>query len=350
VPPLVNTFATMTVLVLGGLKVMHGDMTVGMLVAYQSLLAGFIGPLNSFISFGSAIQELEADMNRLDDVLNYPKDKLHADDLAGARPGAGAKAGVKAAGRGAGKGAVLDGAVKLQGKVELRNVTFGYSPLEPPLIEDFNLVIEPGQRVALVGPSGSGKSTVSRLVAGLYAPWKGEILFDGVPRAELPRSLIVNSVGMVDQEVFLFGGTVADNVTMWDSTIPVVHVAAACRDASVEGVIETRPGTYQSTVDEGGTNFSGGERQRLEIGRALVGAPTVMILDEATSALDPTTEVAVDRSLRRRGCTCIIVAHRLSTIRDADEIIVLDHGKVVQRGTHDDLKETEGLYRQLISA
>ncbi len=337
VPPLVNTFATMTVLVLGGLKVMHGDMTVGMLVAYQTLLASFIGPLNSFISFGSAIQELEADMNRLDDVLNYPKDTLHAD-----APPAAAKAGSK--------GAPLEGAVKLQGKVELRNVTFGYSPLEPPLIEDFSLTIEPGQRVALVGPSGSGKSTVSRLVAGLYAPWQGQILFDGVPRAELPRSLIVNSVGMVDQEVFLFAGTVADNVTMWDSTIPVVHVAAACRDASIDGVIETRPGTYQSAVDEGGTNFSGGERQRLEIGRALVGAPTVMILDEATSALDPTTEVAVDRALRRRGCTCIIVAHRLSTIRDADEIIVLDHGKVVQRGTHDDLKESEGLYRQLISA
>jgi NHLM bacteriocin system ABC transporter peptidase/ATP-binding protein len=328
VPSLVQTLSTAAVLVVGGLKVMHGDMTVGMLVAYQTLLGSFMRPLNTFVQFGSTVQELQADMNRLDDVLRYPEDKQYGQDRS--------------------RLTFNPSAVKLSGKVELKDVTFGYNPLEAPLIEKFTLTVEPGRRVALVGSSGSGKSTVAKVISGLYEAWGGEILFDGVPRNQIPRDLLVNSIGVVDQEVFLFGGSVNENVTMWDSTIPLQRVANASRDAAIDGVIESREGGYKSRVQEGGGNFSGGQCQRLEIARGLVGEPTIMILDEATSALDPTTEVHIDESLRRRGCTCIIIAHRLSTIRDADEIIVLERGRIVQRGTHDSMKDVDGPYRRLI--
>ena len=327
VPTLVNTMVTATVLLLGGLKVMNGELTVGLLVAYQSLTGGFTRPLNNFVNFGSMIQELEADMNRLDDVLRYPQDKLY---------------------RRAERQDESDQRLKLQGKVELRDVTFGYSPLEPPLIENFALTIQPGQRVALVGASGSGKSTVSRLVAGLYEPWSGQVMFDDLPRDQVPRRLLANSIGMVDQEIFLFGGTIKENITMWDATIAPSTVSEAARDAAIAEVIEQREGGYGAIVDEGGGNFSGGQRQRLEIARSMVGGPTVLILDEATSALDPTTEAQIDDSLRRRGCTCIIIAHRLSTIRDADEIVVMERGKIVQRGTHDEMKDLDGPYARLI--
>jgi ABC-type bacteriocin/lantibiotic exporter with double-glycine peptidase domain len=295
-------------------------------------MASFSAPLGTFVNFGAQIQELEADMNRLDDVLRYPQDPQYDE----------------AAKEAARRPEVRD-LVKLTGRVELSDVSFGYNPLEPPLIKDFDLVIEPGQRIALVGTSGSGKSTVARLITGLYQPWEGSILFDGFPRNQLPVSLLNNSIAAVDQDIFLFSGTISDNVTMWDSTIPVARVTEACRDAGVEDVIQNRVGTYQSEVEEGGGNFSGGQRQRLEIARSLVGNPTILVLDEATSALDPTTELAIDDALRRRGCTCIIVAHRLSTIRDCDQIIVMDRGTIVQRGTHDEMKDDEeGFYAYLI--
>jgi len=330
VPQLVNTLVTAVVLLLGGLRVMDGALTVGMLVAYQTLSGNFTKPLTSLVNFGGSLQELEADMNRLDDVLRYPQDKTYDRDDEGEER--------------------QDRRLKLQGKVELRAVTFGYSPLEKPLIEDFNLVIQPGQRVALVGASGSGKSTVAKVVSGLYEPWRGDVLFDDVPRNQLPRRLLTNSLGMVDQDIFMFDGTIQENVTMWDATVPLTAVSTAARDAAIDEVIEEREGAYTAQVTEGGTNFSGGQRQRLEIARALVGSPTILILDEATSALDPSTEVVIDDSTRRRGCTTIIIAHRLSTIRDCDEIIVLERGKIVQRGTHEEMKDQEGPYARLISA
>jgi NHLM bacteriocin system ABC transporter peptidase/ATP-binding protein len=330
VPQTINMVVTATVLLVGGRMVMNGELTVGLLVAYQSLTGFFTRPLNNFVSFGSALQELEADMNRLDDVLRYPQDRVYS--LPQPEPSA------------------ADARLKLSGKVELRDVTFGYSPLDKPLIENFNLTIQPGQRVALVGLSGSGKSTVAKLVSGLYEPWQGQILFDDTPRDEVPRGLLSNSVGMVDQELFLFSGTIQENVTMWDSTIATPRVTRACRDAAIAEVIETREGAYQARVGEDGGNFSGGQRQRLEIARALVSEPTVVILDEATSALDPTTEEVIDDSLRRRGCTCIVIAHRLSTIRDCDEIVVMERGKIVQRGTHEEMKDQPGLYARMIRA
>ena len=231
----------------------------------------------------------------------------------------------------------------------MRNVTFGYRPNHPPLIEDLSLTIEPGQRVAFVGPTGSGKSTLLKIVTGEYAPWSGEVLFDGVPSSEIPRRVLTGSVGTVDQQILLFAGTVRENLAMWDDTVPEGRLVSAAEDALIHDEIMRRPFGYESLVEEGGSNFSSGQRQRLEIARALVNGPSVLLLDEATSSLDALTELHIDDSLRRRGCTCIIIAHRLNTIRDCDQIVVLDRGREVQRGTHDELiGDDSGLYYQLV--
>ena len=330
VPPTLAALNTAVILGVGGLRVVQGSLSLGALVAFQVLMAGLISPVERLMNLGSQLQTVEGGMNRLDDVLRYRTE-------AGIDPGG---------------GEALPGGwpVRLSGHLEMHDVSFGYSKLDRPLLEGFNLVLRPGSRVALVGGSGSGKSTIAKLVVGLYQPWAGEILFDGRPRREVPRPLLTASLALVDQTIFLFGGTVRDNLTLWDSTVPLPEVIAAARDACVHEVIAAKAGGYDSLVQEDGANFSGGQRQRLEIARALVGRPSLLVLDEATSALDPTTESAIDRNLRRRGVTCLIIAHRLSTIRDADEIIVLDGGRVVQRGSHEQLKEVEGPYAQLISA
>jgi ABC-type bacteriocin/lantibiotic exporter with double-glycine peptidase domain len=237
---------------------------------------------------------------------------------------------------------------KLGGQLDIDKITFGYDSLAPPLIAEFSATLRPGQRIAIVGASGSGKSTTARMVSGLYAPWTGEVRFDGIPRADLPRHVLGGSVGLVDQEIAMFTGTIRENLTLWDPSVPEADIVQAAKDAAIHEDISARPGGYGSRVEENGRNFSGGQRQRLEIARALVRNPAVLVLDEATSALDPLTEVRIDRNLRRRGCTCLIIAHRLSTIRDCDEIIVLDQGKIAQRGTHDELKSQPGLYARLV--
>src|SRR4051794_20948115 len=328
VPPLLAALNSAVVLGLGGLRVMNGALSLGGLVAFQALMSSFIAPVSRLVSLGGRLQAVEGDMARLDDVLRYPVDEQMED---------------------AGEPPAGDFPVKLAGHLELRGISFGYSRLDPPLIQDLSLTLRPGSRVALVGGSGSGKSTISKLVTGIYEPWQGEILFDGRRRAEIPAGVMANSLGFVDQNIFLFEGTVRENLTLWDSTVPLPEVVAAAKDGCIHDDVAARSGGYDSMVHEAGANWSGGQRQRLEIARSLVNRPSLLVLDEATSALDPVTESEIDASLRRRGCTCLIVAHRLSTIRDADEIIVLEKGKVVQRGTHDELRAMEGPYAQLIS-
>lgn len=330
VPPLLAALNTALILGLGSLRVMGGVLTIGALLAFQGFMTRFTQPIQRLVTLGGKLQTVEGDMARLDDVLRYPVEARLA-SLA----------------RGEEREEEPVGA-KLSGRLTLRGVTFGYSRLSPPLIEGFDLDLEPGRRVALVGGSGSGKSTLARLIVGLHEPWRGEILFDGRPRSEWSAGVLNASVGFVDQDVFLFAGSVRENLTLWDATVPLPEVVAAARDATIHHDIASRPGGYESPVTEGGSNWSGGQRQRLELARSLVGEPRLLILDEATSALDSTTEEEIDANLRRRGLTCLIVAHRLSTIRDADEIIVMEKGKVVERGNHQQLMAAGGAYAELI--
>lgn len=339
-PTFLSSLTSVLVLVVGGLRVMEGELSIGMLVAFQSLMLSFQQPVNTLVGFGSTLQELEGDLNRLNDVLS---NETEAESR-------GQKAEEEAEGREDTDIAEASQATKLKGYVELRNITFGYSRVDPPLVVDFNLSLQPGQKIALVGGSGSGKSTIAKLICGLYQPWEGEILFDGVLREDISPTVLTNSLSMVEQEIFLFGGTVRDNLTLWNPTISTAQLMKACRDAVIHEAVMALPGAYDGELLEGGANLSGGQRQRLEIARALVNNPTILVMDEATSALDAETEKIIIDNLRSRGCSCIIVAHRLSTIRDCDEIIVLEYGEVVQRGTHEEMLQEEGVYQELISS
>ena len=326
VPEFLSAIANITVLILGTSLIMSGEFSAGMLLAFQGLLSGFIGPVDSIVGLGQQVQEMRTSMERVQDVLEYPADRCEGTSE---------------------ESPVLS---KLSGEVEIDHVTFGYSPLEPPLITDFSLKLSQGAWVALVGSSGSGKSTIAKLVSGLYEPWEGEIRFDGVPRGEIDPDRLRGSLSVVDQDIMTLPDTVDANIRLWDRTIENFEVVLAARDAGIHDAIVEREAGYHEVIAPRGRNFSGGQLQRLEIARALAMDPTIAILDEATSALDAKTEAYVMRSIRDRGITCIVVAHRLSTIRDCDEIIVLDEGRVVQRGTHDQLMIEGGLYAELVQS
>ncbi|WP_319404010.1 NHLP family bacteriocin export ABC transporter peptidase/permease/ATPase subunit [uncultured Anaeromusa sp.] len=326
-PSLLAGVNTAVIMAVGGFQIMDGLMTAGIFVAFQNLMGKFQEPLTKLLALNQSLQTTQTQMQRLDDVMQYRVDEEYEpSEIA------------------------LDiGKAKLSGRVELQQVTFGYSRLEEPLIKDFNLSVEPGRWVALVGGSGSGKSTIAKLICGLYQPWSGEILFDSVPRSRIPREVLVNSLGAVDQEIVLFAGTVAENLSLFDSTLSRFEIVRAAKDAAIHTEITALRGGYETLVQEGGKNFSGGQCQRMEIARVLAMNPSVLVLDEATSALDPLTEQTVMNNLRRRGCACIVVAHRLSTIRDCDEIIVMRDGQVVQRGSHEAMMAVEGPYRELLA-
>ena len=334
-PGLVDALRSAAILGIGGVFVLNGTMTLGTLVGFYILAEMFLSPIERFLDYAEKRQALETDLQRLEDISETDEDPVfsrrttESDSIP-----------------------TFNGRLQLAGQLELRNVTFGFNRSRPPLIEDFNLIIKPGQRVAIVGPSGSGKSTLARLVLGVYQPWSGDIFFDGGHlRHQIPVEVLRQSISMVDQEIALFSASLRDNITLWNPAIPDEVLFAATRDAQIHDEILLRPQGYATLVEEGGANFSGGQQQRLEIARALVGDPTVLILDEATSALDAATEEDVDDALRRRGVTCLIVAHRLSTVRDCDEIIVLDKGATVQRGTHDELiADRDGAYFNLVKS
>ena len=330
-PGLIAALRSAAILGVGGSLVLAGGMTLGALVAFYILGEMFMAPIGRFLEFAEKRQALETDLQRLEDISETAEDP----SLIRRSPEESIP--------------TFKGQLQLAGRLELRDVTFGFNKSRPALIKDLNLLIRPGQRVAVVGPSGSGKSTLARLIAGVYQPWSGDILFDGHPRDEIPDGVLRQSISMVDQEVVLFSASVRDNITLWNPAVPDEAIFAAARDARIHDEILLRPDGYSTRVEEGGVNFSGGQRQRLEIARGLVGDPTLLILDEATSALDAATEEYVDEALRRRGVTCLIVAHRLSTVRDSDEIIVLDKGVEVQRGTHDELMgDRDGTYYKLV--
>ena len=323
-PVMANALCSVAVLVLGAYLILQGDLTVGMLMAFQGFMGSFLAPVNELVNGSQKIVEMRSQMERVEDVMKYPEDHRESEKE------------------------ILQG--KLGGLLEMKHVTFGYSPIQPPLIEDFNLRVEPGHSVALVGPSGCGKSTLAKLISGLYKPWSGEILFDGRPIESIPNEELTNSVAVIDQNVVLFDDTIAQNIRMWDPSIEDFTLMMACNDAEIRADIVGRPEGFDTKIVKGGQNFSGGQRQRLEIATALAREPIVLIMDEATSALDPKTEDEVMKRIRRMGPTQVIVAHRLSTIRDCDEIIVMDQGKILQRGRHEDLMAQEGFYQKLMKS
>jgi len=325
IPQIVSQMSNIIILLIGAYLIIRGDMTIGVFFAFQGFLSAFLAPFAKIINAQQGMQRMKVSMERVQDVFNYQPDVKYQEFN------------------------MDESFYKLSGQVEIKNLVFGYNRLSKPLLDNFNMTLEPGKSVALVGASGSGKSTIAKLISGLYKPWEGEILFDGKTRDEIPREIFTSSVSVVDQDIVLFQDSISNNIKTWDKSIEDFEVILAARDAQLHSAIIDRDGGYAAQVLEGGKNFSGGERQRLEIAAALANDPTIVILDEATSALDAKTEYDVIKSIRDRGISMIIVAHRLSTIRDCNEIIVLDKGQVVQRGTHDELYATEGKYRELVN-
>ncbi len=331
IPALINGIGTTAILAVGSNLILAGSITIGFFFAYQGLLANFLLPIQRLISVGGELSELEGSLQRLVDVEHnlpaYQKLIIHDTTVLSD-----------------------ESRRKLRGEIEFSGVTFGYNPLEPPLLKNFSFTIRPSSRVALVGPSGCGKSTIARLMTGLYEPWEGDITIDGKKLADIPLQQRYLSMAFVNQNIFIFEGTIRDNITLWDKTIQEPQIFQAAKDAEINDLISSFPGGYDNVIEEGGRNLSGGEKQRLEIARSLAGDPTILILDEATSAMDPVTEKKIKLNLQKRGCTCLIIAHRLSTIRDCDTILVLDRGRIIEQGVHDDLIRNKGPYYRLITA
>ena len=326
IPTLVTSVSNLLVMGTGVLLVLRGSFSIGMVMAFQGFLSSFMSPANAIITTGQSLQEMVTQMERVDDVMSYPSDTLLDEKE---------------------KKADYE---KLSGNIEMKDVSFGYARLGAPLIENFNLTVKPGQKIALVGRTGCGKSTVAKLLSGLYRPWSGSITFDGMPIEEIDRHVFTGSVAVIDQNVTLFEETVAENIKMWDDSIEDFEMIMAARDAGIYEDIIQRHNGFMHKMTENGRDFSGGQRQRIEIARALAQDPTICILDEATSALDAKTEYEVVNSIRERGITCVVIAHRLSTIRDCDEIIVIDHGKIMERGTHKELMALGGMYKELVTS
>ncbi len=325
-PGAITSIANLAVLGLGVMLVVKGQFTVGMVMAFQSFLSSFMSPATSLINAGQSMQEMITQMERVDDVMSYKEDQSFSPREK------------------------KEEYQKLSGAIELKDVTFGYSRLGKPLITNFSMTVKPGQKIAFVGRTGCGKSTIAKLISGLNHPWSGSITFDGIPLEEIDRNVFTGSVSVIDQDITLFEDTISQNIKMWDDSIEDFEVTLAARDAGIYDDIVTRDGGFSHKLLEGGRDLSGGQRQRLEIARALSQDPTICIMDEATSALDARTEDEVIRSINNRGITCIIIAHRLSTIRNCDEIIVMDKGKIIERGTHDELYAKGGAYTELVTS
>ncbi len=333
IPTFINGIGTTAILAIGSYLIITGNMTIGYFFAYQALLINFLFPIQRLVNMGGDLYELEGSLQRLADV---ERNVIAKDNLTDSEDGCSTDIAISKR--------------KLEGHLEFKEITFGYNPFELPLLDKFSINLKPGRRIALVGPSGCGKSTIARLIAGVYDPWSGKICIDGIPLVDIKKSLRYLSLAFVSQEIFIFEGTIRENIALWDKTIPESDIIEAAKDAEIHNLIISLPGGYEYYLSEGGKNLSGGQRQRLEIARALAGSPSILVLDEATSALDPVTERLIEQNLTCRGCTCLIIAHRLSTIRDCDEIIVLKNGKIVEKGTHQQMLMKKGPYYDLITA